>query len=161
MSLCKFIYVQTTTYSTRVHNQRSHRNECGMNILSWRHHAVGFVICDTDTHMNRTKCTQNSRVTREVQITAFCTCSVKLVTYIVRFAKVTIFADCLSECKGKINSEVYKESKAVSLSPYRCQKGREVQLLLILVLATSWGWLVSVTPRPCFIPRERTPLPIR
>jgi hypothetical protein len=35
--------------------------------------------------------------------------------------------------------------------------GEEVYLLLILDLVTRWEWVVSVTPRPRFTPRERTP----
>jgi hypothetical protein len=34
--------------------------------------------------------------------------------------------------------------------------GEEVQLLLIADLGTRWGWVVSVTPRPCFSPGQRT-----
>jgi hypothetical protein len=34
--------------------------------------------------------------------------------------------------------------------------GEKVYLLLILDLGTRWGWLVSVTPRPRFITRQRT-----
>jgi hypothetical protein len=36
-------------------------------------------------------------------------------------------------------------------------RGGEVQLLLILNLGTRWGWVVSITPRPRFTPRERAP----
>jgi hypothetical protein len=42
-------------------------------------------------------------------------------------------------------------------TPRRRLGGEEVQLLLILDLGTRWGWVVSVTPRPRFNPRERTP----
>jgi hypothetical protein len=36
-------------------------------------------------------------------------------------------------------------------------RGEEVSPLLILDLGTRWEWVVSVTPRPRFIPEERTP----
>jgi hypothetical protein len=35
-------------------------------------------------------------------------------------------------------------------------RGEEVWLLLILNLGTRWGWVVSITPRPCFTPGEMT-----
>jgi hypothetical protein len=35
--------------------------------------------------------------------------------------------------------------------------GEEEELLLILNLCTRWGWVVSITPRPRFTPRESTP----
>jgi hypothetical protein len=42
-------------------------------------------------------------------------------------------------------------------TPRRRLGVEEVQLLLILDLGTKWGWVVSVTLRPRFIPEERTP----
>jgi hypothetical protein len=47
--------------------------------------------------------------------------------------------------------------KAVSLQPRGRLGGEKVQVLLILVLGSRWGWVVSVTPRPHFSPGERTP----
>jgi hypothetical protein len=41
--------------------------------------------------------------------------------------------------------------------PWRHMEREEVQLLLILNLGTRWGWVVSITPQPRFIPGERTP----
>jgi hypothetical protein len=41
--------------------------------------------------------------------------------------------------------------------PWRSLGGKEVQLLIILDLGTTWGWVVSVMPQPRFIPGERTP----
>jgi hypothetical protein len=38
--------------------------------------------------------------------------------------------------------------------------GEEVYLLLILDLGTRWGWVVSVTPRPRFVPGKGPPVPI-
>jgi hypothetical protein len=37
-------------------------------------------------------------------------------------------------------------------TPWRRFGGEEVLLLLILNLGTRWGWVVSITPRPCFTP---------
>jgi hypothetical protein len=42
-------------------------------------------------------------------------------------------------------------------TPWRRLRGEEVQLLLIHDLGTRWGWVVSITHRPRFTPRERTP----
>jgi hypothetical protein len=41
-------------------------------------------------------------------------------------------------------------------TPMEAQGREDVWLLLILDLGTSWGWVVRVTPRPRFTPRERT-----
>jgi hypothetical protein len=41
--------------------------------------------------------------------------------------------------------------------PWRHMGGEEVQLLLILNLGIRWRWVVSITPRPRFTPRERIP----
>jgi hypothetical protein len=51
-------------------------------------------------------------------------------------------------------------NKAVPTTRHDAMKafrGDEVYLLLILDLGTRWGWVVSVTPWPRFIPGERTP----
>jgi hypothetical protein len=42
-------------------------------------------------------------------------------------------------------------------TPCKAQRGDEVWLLLINDLDTRWGSVVSVTPRPRFIPGERAP----
>jgi hypothetical protein len=42
-------------------------------------------------------------------------------------------------------------------APWRHLGADEVQLLLILDLGIRWGWVVSLTPRPRFTTRERTP----
>jgi len=39
-------------------------------------------------------------------------------------------------------------------------RGQEVYLLLVLDLGTRWGWVVSITPWPCFTPGKVTPVPI-
>jgi hypothetical protein len=38
--------------------------------------------------------------------------------------------------------------------------GEEVELLLILILGTRWGWVVNITPRPRFTPGEEPTVPI-
>jgi hypothetical protein len=50
-----------------------------------------------------------------------------------------------------------KKLKLFHYTPRRRLSGKKVQLLLILDLDTTWEWVVSVTPRPCFSPGERTP----
>jgi hypothetical protein len=45
-------------------------------------------------------------------------------------------------------------------TPWRRMGWEEENLLLILILGTGLGWVVSITPRPCFTPGERTPVPI-
>jgi hypothetical protein len=45
--------------------------------------------------------------------------------------------------------------KCSCYTPWRCLGWEEVWLLLILNLGTRWGWVVSITPRPRFTPRER------
>jgi hypothetical protein len=52
--------------------------------------------------------------------------------------------------------KMYSKAKAVLL-PRRRLGGEEVQLILILDLGNRWGWVVSVTPRPCFSPGKTTP----
>jgi hypothetical protein len=54
---------------------------------------------------------------------------------------------CLS-CKSKVKQSHYM--------PWRRLGEEEIHLLLIHDLGTRWGWVVSVTPRPHFTPRERT-----
>jgi hypothetical protein len=41
--------------------------------------------------------------------------------------------------------------------PWRRLGGEEVLLLLIHDLGTRWGWVVSITPRPCFYSRGKDP----
>jgi len=48
-------------------------------------------------------------------------------------------------------------SKAVPLHAMETLMGRGVYVLLAIDFGTRWGWVVSVTSRPCFTPRERTP----
>jgi hypothetical protein len=47
-------------------------------------------------------------------------------------------------------------NKPVSLLPWRRQGGEDVQFICIPDHGTRWEWVVSVTPRPGFIPGERT-----
>jgi hypothetical protein len=49
------------------------------------------------------------------------------------------------------------KSKEVLVHTMETLGGEEVLLLLIHHLGASWGWVVSVTPRPRFTPGERTP----
>jgi hypothetical protein len=52
---------------------------------------------------------------------------------------------------------IYKKLKLSNYTPRRRLRGEEVRLLLILDLGTRLRWVVSVTPRQCFTPGERTP----
>jgi hypothetical protein len=60
-------------------------------------------------------------------------------------------------CLMKIDQHKVSKVKLSRYTPWRHMGGEEVKLLLILNLGTRWGWVVSVTPRPRFTPRERTP----
>jgi hypothetical protein len=57
----------------------------------------------------------------------------------------------------RVEDKLYVGVKQSRFTPWRRLGGEDVQLLLILDLGTRWGWVVSVTPRPRFITRERTP----
>jgi hypothetical protein len=59
--------------------------------------------------------------------------------------------------KVNCNEHTLKQSH---YTPWRRFVGEEIQLLLILDLGTRWGWVVSVTPRPCFTSWKEPPVPI-
>jgi hypothetical protein len=52
------------------------------------------------------------------------------------------------------------KAKAVPLHAMKVLWGEQVLLLLIHNVGPRWGWVVSVTPLPRFIPGERTSVPI-
>jgi hypothetical protein len=54
------------------------------------------------------------------------------------------------KCKGTVFS--LRKVKWSRYTPWR-----RMGCLLILNLGNRWGWVVSITPRPRFIPGERTP----
>jgi hypothetical protein len=60
-----------------------------------------------------------------------------------------------------LNSECHFQVM-LKLSRYtQCRRqGGEGPLLLILDLGTRWGWVVSVTPQPCFISAKRPRYPL-
>jgi hypothetical protein len=57
-------------------------------------------------------------------------------------------------CRYHVITEKVKQSHS---TPMEAQGGEDVQLLLIHDFGARWGWVVSVTTRPCYTLRERIP----
>jgi hypothetical protein len=80
------------------------------------------------------------------------------------FVFVFVFLICSVLCRYRswVGLILWPRSRPIvelKLSHYtpRRRLGGEVWLLLVLDHGTRWRWVVSVTPRPSFIPGERTP----
>jgi hypothetical protein len=56
-----------------------------------------------------------------------------------------------------IRINIFLKVKQSRYTPWRRLGGEEIYLLLIHNIDTRWGGVVSVTPRPRFTARERTP----
>jgi hypothetical protein len=63
---------------------------------------------------------------------------------------------CEDVSKG-CSSFTHNRNVSCAATAIQAQRGEVVLPLLILYLGTRWGWMVSVTPLPCFTPWRKDP----